>query len=58
MSPCVSDDAAHLGAIATEAKADLVVAGIYGHNRMREWVFGGVTRNLLLRQDRCALVSH
>ena len=58
VSACASDDAAHLDAIATEAKADVVVAGIYGHNRMREWVFGGVTRDLLLREHRCALVSH
>jgi nucleotide-binding universal stress UspA family protein len=28
-------------------KTDLVVSGAYGHSRMREWVFGGVTRSLL-----------
>jgi len=28
-------------------KADLVVSGAYGHSRLREWVFGGVTRSLL-----------
>jgi nucleotide-binding universal stress UspA family protein len=27
--------------------ADLVVSGAYGHSRLREWVFGGVTRSLL-----------
>lgn len=27
--------------------ADLVVAGGYGHSRMREWLFGGMTRNLI-----------
>jgi len=58
VSACASDDAARLDSIAAEAKADVVVAGIYGHNRMREWVFGGVTRDLLLREHRCALVSH
>lgn len=58
VSACASDDAAHLDAVAAEAGADVVVAGIYGHNRMREWVFGGVTRDLLLREHRCALVSH
>ena len=58
VSACASDAAAHLDAIAADAKADVVVAGIYGHNRMREWVFGGVTRDLLLRELRCALVSH
>jgi nucleotide-binding universal stress UspA family protein len=28
-------------------QADLVVAGGYGHSRMREWLFGGVTKNLI-----------
>lgn len=27
--------------------ADLVVSGAFGHSRVREWVFGGVTRSLL-----------
>jgi len=58
VSTCTTDDATHLGAVAAEAKADVVVAGIYGHNRMREWVFGGVTQDLLLREHRCALLSH
>ncbi len=26
---------------------DLIVAGAYGHSRFGEWVFGGVTRELL-----------
>jgi len=51
-------DAARLGAIVQEHDAGLMVAGAYGHNRLREWVLGGVTRNLLLSPDRCALVSH
>ncbi|RZM09135.1 MAG: universal stress protein, partial [Sphingomonas sp.] len=38
--------------------ADLVVAGAYGHSRIREWAFGGVTRDLLLRDRRCTLLSH
>ena len=28
-------------------RADVVVSGAYGHSRLREWVFGGVTRTLL-----------
>lgn len=28
------------------AKADLIVSGAYGHSRVREWVFGGMTRSL------------
>jgi nucleotide-binding universal stress UspA family protein len=27
--------------------ADLVVSGAFGHSRLREWVFGGMTRSLL-----------
>jgi nucleotide-binding universal stress UspA family protein len=37
---------------------DLMVAGAYGHTRFREWVLGGMTRNLLTRSRRCSLLSH
>ena len=57
-APSSGDDAAHLNAIAREQGADLIVAGAYGHSRLREWVLGGMTRELLLRADRCALLSH
>jgi nucleotide-binding universal stress UspA family protein len=52
------DDAVRLDAIMQENGADLLVAGAYGHSRVREWVLGGVTRDLLLRAGRCSLVSH
>jgi nucleotide-binding universal stress UspA family protein len=52
------DDAAEMAAIARELRAGLVVGGAYGHTRLREWVLGGVTRDLLLRPARCSLVSH
>jgi nucleotide-binding universal stress UspA family protein len=52
------ENADQLYAIAKELGADVVVAGAYGHSRLREWVLGGVTRDLLLRADLCALVSH
>ena len=52
------DDVGVLNAIAQELAADLIVAGAYGHSRLREWVLGGVTRDLLLRANRCSLVSH
>jgi len=52
------DDAGLLAAIVPGRKADLVVAGAYGHSRLREWAFGGVTRNFLLHADQCLLVSH
>ena len=42
-----SDESGRLVEFVTSAGADLVVSGAYGHSRMREWVFGGVTRSLL-----------
>jgi nucleotide-binding universal stress UspA family protein len=42
----------------SQADADLVVAGAYGHSRLREWVLGGVTHDLLTRSERCSLVAH
>ncbi len=56
--PSTGDDAVRLSAIAQDLGADVVVAGAYGHNRVREWALGGVTRDLLLRADRCPLLSH
>jgi nucleotide-binding universal stress UspA family protein len=38
--------------------ADLIVCGCYGHSRMNEWLFGGVTRELLRRPGRFVLMSH
>lgn len=38
--------------------AALIVAGGYGHSRLGEWVFGGVTRTLLQQQSRFVLFSH
>jgi nucleotide-binding universal stress UspA family protein len=37
---------------------DLVVAGGYGHTRLGEWVFGGVTHDLLINAPLCCLLSH
>ena len=52
------DDAARLEDVAAEHHAGLMVAGAYGHNRMTEWVLGGVTRDLLINPTRCVLISH
>jgi nucleotide-binding universal stress UspA family protein len=38
--------------------AGLVVAGGYGHNRLGEWVFGGVTRDLIGQHTHHVLLSH
>ena len=52
------DDTVQLNTIVHEHNADTIVAGAYGHSRVREWAFGGVTRDLLLHGNHCALVSH
>ena len=39
-------------------KADLLVAGAYGHTRLGEWIFGGATRDLLRHSPICSLFSH
>jgi len=45
-SPSVATSQALLD-MAYDNDADLLVMGAYGHNRMREFIFGGVTRDLL-----------
>lgn len=47
-----------LEGVAVEEGADLIVAGAYGHSRVREWVSGGVTRDLVTRATVCSLLSH
>lgn len=51
----VAEDLAHY---AEQVGADLIVAGGYGHARLTEWVFGGVTRDLLRQCPMCCLLSH
>jgi nucleotide-binding universal stress UspA family protein len=41
-----------------DEQADLIVAGGYGHTRLGEWMFGGVTRDLLAGSPVCCLFSH
>jgi nucleotide-binding universal stress UspA family protein len=38
--------------------ADLLVAGAYGHSRLGEWIFGGMTRSLVTACPMCCLLSH
>lgn len=40
-------DADTLARIAGTMEADLIVSGAYGHSRLREWAFGGMTRDLI-----------
>ena len=50
--------AAQLVKLAQEEGADLIVTGAYGHSRLGEWIFGGVTRDLLATSSICCLMSH
>jgi nucleotide-binding universal stress UspA family protein len=43
---------------AGDERADLIVAGGYGHSRLGEWIFGGVTRDLLRSSAVCCLFSN
>jgi len=43
---------------AKNADAAYIVMGAYGHSRAREFLFGGVTRNLFKGCDIPLVVSH
>ena len=43
---------------AADHDVDLIVMGIYGHSRMREWVLGGASRTLLASMTAPLLVTH
>jgi nucleotide-binding universal stress UspA family protein len=47
-----------LSVLARDEGANVIVAGAYGHARFNEWIFGGVTRDLLMQQQCCVLLSH
>ncbi len=53
-----ADNATTLYSVAQERRADVIVAGAYGHSRLREWALGGMTRDLVNPTQRCSLVSH
>ena len=44
--------------VAADLSADLIVAGAYGHTRVRERLFGGVTRHLLEHMTAPTLFGH
>jgi len=50
--------AALLIRLAQDEGADLLVTGAYGHTRLGEWVFGGMTRDLFTTSPICCLMVH
>jgi len=53
-----SNVARELIGYAEEQGADLIVAGGYGLSRLGEWIFGGVTRELIVECPICCFLSH
>jgi nucleotide-binding universal stress UspA family protein len=51
-------DAHQLIRMAKDHRADLIVSGAYGHSRLGEWVFGGMTRGLMDEAPFCLMMSH
>lgn len=51
-------DSDHLLRLAAGTNADLIVTGAYGHSRLGEWLFGGMTRGLLKDARCCLMMSH
>ena len=64
--PCVADRVRPLEGTAVnsllklvkETSSDLIVAGAYGHSRLSEWMFGGMTQGLFAQSPVCCLLSH
>lgn len=56
--PHTTTDGAEIVRQAKTFAADLIVAGAYGHSRLGEWAFGGVTRELLGQRGCDVLLSH
>ncbi len=51
-------DGAEILRFARQQEADLIVMGAYGHSRLREWAFGGATRDVLDATPICCLMAH
>ncbi len=43
---------------AVDKNADMIVMGAYGHSRLREWLLGGTTRDLLAKTKLPVLMVH
>ena len=58
---CLSSEGKDVGHLllsqAVEFRADLLIMGAYGHSKLREWMFGGVTRTVLYEAGLPVLMS-
>ena len=57
-TPARTSVAGEIISVAQSEGADLIIAGAYGHSRMREVIFGSVTRDLLETAPVCCMMSH
>ena len=57
LEPDAHGPAETLLAAAREQAALLVISG-YGHSRLREWIFGGFTRQVLRKAEMPVLIAH
>ncbi|PRH84796.1 universal stress protein [Labrys okinawensis] len=56
--PLTQDVTSTLLQEAHRISADLIVAGAYGHSRVREWIMGGTTVELVEKADIPLLMAH
>ena len=56
--PVEGTEAGALFRLVEEQSVDLIVAGAYGHSRLGEWMFGGMTQDLLTQSPVCCLLSN
>lgn len=58
LDPSLRGEADDVIRFARREYADLIVMGAYGHSRLREWAFGGMTQDILQTAPVCCLMSH
>lgn len=58
LAPALRGEAEEVVRFVRREYADLIVMGAYGRSRLREWIFGGMTHDILRTTPVCCLMSH
>lgn len=58
LEPSLRSEAEDVVRFVRREYVDLIVMGAYGRSRLREWVFGGMTHEILRTAPVCCLMSH